>query len=277
MRQRPWPIMILALFHFLAPLGNGILSAFLEGRPLLRYFEMLIHGKPWWALADFFLLPPLAGWAIYKCRSWSYPIFLLSAATTVYTNYLSWKGHPQLFSFPMFLASTMLDVAFVTYFLLPTVRVMYMDPKMRWWDSKPRFLVRLRGRVGTDSASGRCMITDVSEGGVFIRTTVPLKVGQGIRVAFHFFDRIFSIKGEVVYSTQRAKAGYGVRFSHNRQSGRDMKRLTRALRVAGVARRNPVNWREDFRAWLKTLLTSGKGFTPRNAAEHRASERKNAA
>lgn len=262
MRYRPWPIVILALCHFLAPLGNGILSAFLEGVPVMRYFPLLVQTKPVWVLVDFFLMPPLAGWAIYKCRKWSYPVFLGGAALTILANFMTWKQHPRLFSFPMFLATVALDIAFVTYFLLPSVRAVYLDPRLRWWESKARFLVRLKGRVTIDGHSDRCTITDISEGGVFIRTSADLALGTVTGISFHYFGRIFSAQGRIVYGSESPRAGYGVQFIHTRQSRKAVRRLTKALRISGVRTRNPSDWRNDFARWARTFLTTGKGWRP---------------
>lgn len=261
MKHRPWPIVLLALFHLLAPVASVLVSSFLSDMSVGAFLTATYRTTSAWGLIDFFLLLPVAGVAIFACKRWSYPVFLLVAMQTVYSNFSTYRAFPS--EFPLWLFSTfaVMDVAFVGYFLLPQVRAPYFNARLRWWETKPRYLVRFRGRMASEEASGKCIVTDISEGGCFIKTTQKQNVGDVVRLQFGFLSQKHRVLAKVVYKA-RAVSGYGVQFLHDETSAAKLKTLCRGLQAMGVGWRGQVDLKSDFREWAKMLLTTGKGIVP---------------
>jgi len=80
------------------------------------------------------------------------------------------------------------------YFLLPAVRAAYFNAKLRWWETKPRYLVNIPasfGRKGASSARGT--MVNLSEGGAFLKTARKYKKSQKIHVQFYLLGRDYEV------------------------------------------------------------------------------------
>jgi hypothetical protein len=264
MRTRPWPIVILALFYLIAPIGNALLGAWLTRTSPIYYFHLLMLKKTWYELLTFVALFPIAGIAIFAIKKWSYPVFLAVSVTTFYGNYQNWVHYPQVMSLAFLVGLYVFNIALVSYFLLPAVRAPYFNKRLRWWESKPRYLVNLRGDLTGDFGKKKCVITDLSEGGLFLQTTRKLEQGEVITVETQLFHRQVSFLGKVVYFRNSPEKGYGVQFSdQSPENRRALRQLVRGLRLIGVPERNGApNLAEDFIEWARLVASTGRGLVP---------------
>lgn len=267
MLARPWPIVILAVLHILGPIGNLFLSAWVQKLPVNEYFFTLIHTSSAWGLIDFFVLLPLAGIALYLCKKWSYPVFLIIAGTTVYSNFQTYQQFSELFTFGMFLATFFLDAVFVGYFLIPAVRAPYVDPRLRWWESKPRFVVRIRTLIFIGQNKFNGVIMDISQGGVFIKTPRTLDSQEPVRLLFSIFGKEFNVNGQIVYRRQGQMPGFGIRFLHTTKTKRAIKRFVKGLESMGINTRTHFDWKSDLITWVADFVTTGKGLIPKVPAK----------
>ncbi len=64
MKQRPWPIILLAIFHLFAPVGNFFINAHYVPVDSWTYFVAHFDPVNIGSSLIFFLVPPLAGLAI---------------------------------------------------------------------------------------------------------------------------------------------------------------------------------------------------------------------
>ena len=263
MLARPWPIVILAVLHLLGPVGNLFLSAWVQKQTINDYFYSLIHTSSTWGLIDFFVLLPLAGIALYLCKKWSYPVFLVIAGTTVYSNFTTYQQYSDMFTLNMFLITFILDAVFVGYFLIPAVRAPYIDPRLRWWESKPRYLIRFRTILTNSQKKSNGVMMDISQGGAFVKTSSPLNTQEPVRLSFSVLGKEFNVKGQIVYQRQGKVPGYGVQFLHTAQSKRSIKRLTRGLKNMGIPTRTQFDWKSDLITWVADFVTTGKGLIPK--------------
>lgn len=267
MKTRPWPIVLLAIIHILGPVGNTFLSAQLQHLNPIAFLSAYIRTQSLWKLFDFFLIYPLAGLAIYACKKWSYPLFLAVSFYTVYSNYLIWKIAPQIYPFALFGITTLLDIVFVGYFLNSAVRAMYMNPRLRWWESKPRYLIGAPCTVRIDGAADQAPeytaeFADISENGIFLLNVrdSSLKEKQSILLNFTLLGQDYQSRGRVIHCR---KEGCGVIFLHDKDTKKKLKALCRVLKFQDVPIRGAVNLKEDFKNWIITLLKTGEGLIPK--------------
>lgn len=266
MVRRPWPLVVLAFLHGVAPIFNLAIGAMLTHQAFFHHFKrVMIQSTPLQMFENFLMLP-LAGLAIYAFRTWSYFAYLGVIAMSFYFNYLKWDSNPQLFTMGILLACYALNLLTVTYFLLPAVRVAYFNPSLRWWESKPRYPVNILSRLHQGEREFDAEITNISEGGVFIRLSEDaLRIGDHIRAQFTIFQIPIELHGRVVHVGDDVRPGYGVQFTeHMTEAMRlNVKRLTQALRIIGVGpRAGRQNWKKDFARWLTGLVTRGEGLMP---------------
>ncbi|MFN8792497.1 MAG: hypothetical protein ACK5Y2_13665 [Bdellovibrionales bacterium] len=76
MRKRPWPIVILAVLHALAPIGNILFNAWLSGFTLAIFWKALWLPENRETLFVFTAIPILGAIMIYLCKKWSYYLYI---------------------------------------------------------------------------------------------------------------------------------------------------------------------------------------------------------
>ena len=263
MRQRPWPILILAFFHLLAPLFNLLFCSWIFKLTPAHYFELLIKNQPTWVVAEFFLLLPIGGIAIYLVKKWSYPVFFGIFLINLFQNYQAIRTSPGQFGWSVVILAYVLNLAIVSYFLIPAVRTAYFNPRLRWWETKPRFLLNVLGEFKVGEKTHPCTVLNISEGGAFLCSDVAMKPGTEIQIIFRLLTREIHLRGATVYRKLGDTAGYGVQFLHTPETLDQMTRVIRAFKLMGLARRPEVGrpW-DEFKLWAKTLITTGKGWKP---------------
>jgi len=263
MKTRPWPIVILALIHIFGPIGNIFLNSILQNLSPVIYLVNLFHTESVWGLIDFFALLPLAGLAIYSCKKWSYPIFLTIALWTVYSNVSFWSDSAHAFPGVILAISVILDVLFVSYFLIPAVRTTYFDARVRWWEQKPRYIVDIpTSLTQSDQPSQTALIRDIAEGGVFLESKATLDPKIPVHLSFSVSEQLAEVIGTLVYHRSGEHSGYGIKFNLTPDSSRAIQAITRILEKNNTPTRLTVNLKADFALWFSRFIKSGKGLIP---------------
>jgi len=264
MRTRPWPLVILAIFHILAPIGNMLISCYLSHANVVTYIQSF---RSLFDALQFFMIFPVAGFAIYAMKKWSYPIFLVAMLWGFYVNYDTWHNYPQLFPLTLLIFIYVVNTAIVSYFLIPAVRMVYFNPRLRWWESKPRYRLGVSSHVKRSEGSQfDCEIGNISEGGVFLATAAgAVNTDEEIRLVFEFYQLDFDLPAKVMYlGAVDGRMGCGVQFvGLTREQTRQVKKLVNALELLGAERRpaREAKW-QSFTTWLQELIQTGKGIVP---------------
>ncbi len=262
MKTRPWPIVILALCHILAPLPNIMLSAHLQGVGLWQYLQTFPSPAELVLYMAFF---PVAGVAIFCTKKWSFPVFLSAMAWGFFITYRSWAMVPDQFPIALLFGAFAVNLAAVGYFLIPEVKRVYFDSTVRWWEQLPRYYVVFGAELFplTGNTSVKCTILDISEGGAFVRVASKSNFTEKVRIQFEAFGMDIELVGRIAHCGVGEKQGYGIQFEDmGRERKRMVKKLIKALRLLGSEcnkRGNSIP--TDFAAWTKGLM-SGKGLIP---------------
>lgn len=262
MKSRPWPILILGAIHILNPFYSFVFLAWLSQQDP---GFMLSRLQSPWQFFEFWLLFPLAGVAIIAMRRWSYPIILFVWLYNFYTSYAAWSQNPETVTLPILIANYLLSITILGYFLIPNVRAVYYNPRLRWWEQKPRFYYELpcTVRLGEESFEG--LVLDLAEGGLFITTNESLSLNQTISISFPVEQSQVTLGGEVVHRGQNEqKNGYGIRFLEIDSKQKEILfPFLRELEKSGIPQREARTiTRQTFMNWLKNLFTTGKGVIP---------------
>lgn len=270
MKTRPWPIVLLALVRILSPISSIFLNAwFIQMNPGLYLYRFLTKGELFNQI-DFFVLPVVSGIAVYAMKKWSYPVFLSISAWTLFTNanfVMQVRNTPGIW---WVISLFILDFGFVSYFLLlSTVRKMYFDSRLRWWEQKPRYIVELDGELQKDPMSKpmQCSILDISEGGILIKTKDSFVMHEPVQLSFTCFHLPIRVKAVPVHY-EPSMNRYGFQFTDIPRSERsNLKRLVKALSILQAPLRSTKKSKfSDFMAWAKLLVTQGKGWAPELAS-----------
>lgn len=267
MEKRPWPIVLIALLHFFEPQAKLLFYSWLWDVPVARFITFMLSGKNLWGTFMFLFSFPIAGLAIFAVKRWSLPVFVaiqvLTFAQHVHDSSLS----PARFPPWMVGAFILGNLLVTTYFLLPAVRLAYVDPRVRWWEAKPRYLVRWPVRLTQHGQTWDAVIANVAQGGFFceFRGTVTLDTTQDLNAAFAYQDFRFELNGSIRHSRfEDGKSYYGVKFEAvPAASKQTLARCMRTLEKQGFDRKPPrENPFKAFWAWATTLAKTGKGLFP---------------
>jgi hypothetical protein len=264
MKRKPWAIIILALLHILAPVGNLILNAQLLGHTLFEHWSYWLSFMPNILLLTYAVLPIIAGIAIFICKRWSYWVYLICLSLIFISNLYGFYTDLSLLKLAFLMMVLIADLLAVAYFLVPAVRIVYFNPKLRWWESVLRYhfshVIDMNGVVNAGH------ITNISEDGVFVSSQMALEEQEKIVLSWDFENFDYSIEAKVVYKNVRNnKEGYGMQFIHTAESKKQIRRLCAKLRLSGFAMETSTPGPKDsFLNWVKEIMKNPQGIFPKN-------------
>lgn len=260
MKSRPWPIVIFGLIHILNPFYSFLFLLLLsQDTPIL----LLSKFQTSWQIIEFWGLYPIAGFAIWSMKSWSYPIILIVWIYNFYASYQSWSVYPHLVTLPLLAANYIVSLLVLAYFFIPNVRSVYFNPRLRWWERVPRFYFEWPCEILINEKKVDGLILDLAEGGAFIASAQDLFLKQNISICFQSDFGPFNFKAEIVHLGPGQRKGYGICFLDS--TNEEVKRLRQfieSLEEKGIARRLVLGKDQSLLNWVKTLFTTGRGIIP---------------
>ncbi len=262
MKARPWPIVTLGVIHILHPLLTFIFMGIALGDGFSQIFN---QSSGAWDNIRFWFLFPLAGLAIIAMRPWSYVVLFAVWAESFVYNFKAWQAHPELLSIEILILNYLVSLFIIIYFLVPNVRAVYFNPRVRWWEQKPRFLFDIPCSVQADDKTYAGMILDLSVGGAFCALQKQYPLGTELMVKFEINQEPMRLKGKIVHERPEGEMfGYGVQFlDFDKKVQEKLQAFVKGLASQGVGTRpNPSELQKSFFQWAKTLVTSGKGLLP---------------
>lgn len=267
MIRKPWPIVIISFIFFIIPIINilgtyyflkseylfsdYIRSLFLDSVNFLPLFNMIVPSL-------------IAGYAVYSVKKWSYPVFLICMAWI--TCQMFFKFSYQFSGSEFFLTviiPMIINIGYVSYILLPKVRAPYYDARLRWWETKPRYVFETDIKITFADTFTDGKMTNISEGGLFAIIPTSIEPNTIIKLNLSILETPLEILAKVVYRKPDGTS-HGLQFE--KVTG-PQKKIVKAI-ISKLAANNyemtrPVpRWDEDFIKWFKTLITTGKGFVP---------------
>lgn len=262
MNKKPIQFFVLAIFQFLTPLFNIAVNAATYHRSPLEILRWTWDAG---ALHVFecLLIGPTIGMAVILVRRWSYPVIVGGAAWTALRNIFVWSQHPGVIPFSTLLSVNIFPLLLIAYFLLPSVRAVYLYPIIRWWELSPRFQYSDETVFTLRGARLLGKITNISLGGMFVETSQELPLGRALSFEFEVMDFRFELEARPVFRSSSNQGGYGLQFVHNETSRGRMERAMRMLERYEMPR-IPERRALAHEAWdLAKELSQGRGIIPK--------------
>lgn len=259
MKRKPWSLIVLALLHIFAPIGNLIFNALRSHRSLTAQWHYWFELLPKHLLFIYVVVPVLAGIFIFICRRWSYWAYLVCLGVIFLSNLYSFSTSMNWGTFAALILVVVVDLLIVAYFVVPSVQQVYFDPRLRWWEAAHRYNFDHDGTVNGAKATFR----NLSQGGVFYTSNQNFAEGDKVDIWWNYNDQETHVSGIVVYRNPKMP-GYGIRFEHTNDSQKSVKAVIDSLDAQGkiVVERLPGP-EDSFAVWLKKLVTTGEGLFPR--------------
>jgi len=267
MSRKPWPIIFLSLIFLAIPLVNLIVTFFIlkTNYSFLDYLYSLVTiSSNYMPLFDMMIPSLISGIAIYCVRKWSYPVFLVCMSwitlKMILSTKLSFDNVDIIFTFLIPMAA---NIFFVSYILLPEVRAAYFDPRLRWWETKSRYLITNDLKIKINEELLDAKISNISEGGLFAEIPKSVEPQAEVTLSFEMFAQQITLAAKIVYSTPNGQS-HGLQFINISKEQKKILKIIIGKLVEGkyqVSRPVPI-WTEDLASWFKKLIKTGKGFVP---------------
>lgn len=264
MKRKPWPLIVLALLHFLAPVGNIFANSIFANVSVGTYIQALFHPDEVARTIIFLGIPIAGGILIYICKKWSYYLYLALMVLPFFYSYMSWQAQPSIELGVYLVAFYVINLLVVGYFILPQVRQVYFDPRLRWWETKPRFKAEFETDFTWVDQKAKGEIKNLSEGGLFIETDMKMNTLGRIDIDFKYKEKTYALKGEIVYGrNSNGRNGYGISLGESDAQKERVKSLISSLSEQGMLMTGRAPTDEDsFLYWIKRLLKQKKGWVP---------------
>ncbi len=240
-----------ALIYLCFPVLHLTFIGILFNIPLTSWIRILL--SPFYYVVAFFAM--ITGYGLWEMRRWSWHLLLFTNIAVIYENALIANDYGESHNNGLaFLVSVIILLALV-YRIAREVRVPYFFPKIRWWESNPRYRLSVpvkltlkplpalpghsQGKTeGPESPQGReivAEILDLSMGGCFIKVREPIGLDERLELSFQVFGVPLECLGVVVWRTQSTVThprGMGVKFQLlTRPQKKTLKLITRKLRL----------------------------------------------
>lgn len=264
MKRKPWALIVIALLHLLSPIGNIIANSYLSRVSVPVYVKALFTPDELFRTSIFLFIPVLGGFLIYLCKKWSYYLYMILMTIPFIYSYNSWQSQPNQNLGIYLILFYLINLLVVGYFVLPQVRQVYFDPRLRWWETKPRYKAEFETDVNWLEKSAKGEIKNISEGGIFIQTDLLINPNARINISFKYNNVSHNFLGEIVYiNTNTKPPGYGVSLIINETQADSLKRLIRDLSEHGTLITSRAPDKEDsFISWVMRVINLKKGLIP---------------
>jgi Tfp pilus assembly protein PilZ len=221
-----------ALFYMTFPIAYVVIAALVFDMPGASCVHLLL--SPFFYAVS--LIAVISGWGLWEMHRWAWYLFGFSNLLIIYQTALVMnqysESHHRLIGFIV----SVLTILSVFLRVSKEVRVPYFFPKIRWWESDPRYRLAVRSeitrKVSEEKLSGE--ILDLSTTGCFIKTRIDLKTDEPIQLQFELFKLLVKVDGVVVWrseSTVTHPKGVGVKFSSSeRPTKRHLRLMTKRLK-----------------------------------------------
>lgn len=247
-----------AIFYLGFPVFYILVTALLFDIPAQQCLRILLS-------PSYYLISVLAiavGYGLWEVKRWGWYLFittnfLIAWQNAIFVNQYG-TSHHKVLAF----AASLVFLIVMTVRVAREIRVPYFFPKIRWWESNPRYKLAVSAKmVRKDGSIVEGQILDLSLGGCFIKLRGELDLHEVLNLAFTVFGAPIEAQGVVVWRTQSTVThpkGIGVKFyPFVRAQKRSMRQIHQRLRKINALYRSSrylLN-QEDFLKRLQELET----------------------
>lgn len=203
----------IAIGYMAFPVSYLICAALLYQMPLAQCGRLLL--SPWYYL--FSLLGMITGLGLWGLHRWSWYLLVTLHFLALYSNAIllaEFSESPQKLAA---YAISVIIVGLLTFRIHREIRVPYLLPRIRWWESDPRHRLSLKASIRRMNAEkgipSDCL--DLAWSGCFLKTRQDFKADETVLVQIEAFGLTLQCAGAIVWRTQSSVTvpkGIGVKF-----------------------------------------------------------------
>jgi Tfp pilus assembly protein PilZ len=214
------------------PMAYLLVASLMFDLPATACVQLLL--SPFYYIVS--VLAIAGGYGLWEMYRWGWYVYIVSNIfigyeTAIVMNQYS-ESHHKLLGFIL----SLLAIVVVAFRVSREIRVPYFFPKIRWWESNPRYRLAVPAavtrKVSEEAVTGE--ILDLSMSGCFVKTRVDLKTDEPVHLKFEVFKQAVQCEGVVVWkseSTVTHPKGVGVKFTTiERQEKRSLRLVAKRLK-----------------------------------------------
>lgn len=206
-------IKTVALVYMAFPMTYVLFAALLFDIPAKACVSLLL--SPFYYLISFIAV--VSGYGLWEMRRWGWYVFLLANVMTGYGNAVLLTDYGTTHHKVLAFAFSIIVLLVLVYRVSREVRVPYFLPRIRWWESNPRYRLIVPCRL--ERSGGEVLeaeILDLSITGCFVKMRSDVDQDEHLDLKFTMFGEPLECRGVVVWRTQSAVThprGIGVKFT----------------------------------------------------------------
>lgn len=200
------------------------------------------------------------GYGLWEMKRWAWYLLIITNIFIGYSNAVIVHDYSESHYKGLVFFTSVVVMIGVVLRLSREIRVPYFFPKIRWWESNPRYRLSVpvqmkHGQLGAIEGQ----ILDLSLGGCFIKLRSDIRQDDVVELGFKVFDHPMSCQGVAVWCTQGAVThprGVGVKFVNlDKEQRRALRLITRRLKkIATFYRRSRyLLSQDDFNKKLEEI------------------------
>jgi len=258
-----------AIFYLGFPLFYIVCAALLFDIPARAYFSILL--SPGYYVLSVFAIA--VGYALWEVQRWGWYLFVGTNFLIAYENAVAVTVYGTSHHKVMAFFASLFFLLVLSFRVAKEIRVPYFFPKIRWWESNPRYKLSVPVKImRTDGTTTEGQIMDLSMGGCFVKIRSEIVQHEAVRLSFVVFGLELECPGVIVWRTQSTVTmpkGVGVKFSPMARAEKRILKLIhhRLKKIAHFYRRSRYLLNQDD--FLKRLNEIEKGTFRSSSARKR--------
>jgi hypothetical protein len=227
--------------------------------------EIKIVLSPWFWIIS--VIAVVSALGVLRIRWYGWSLFLFSHLTVTYQTALALVHYSHAPHRLFIFLSTVVVQSLMVYVVGREIRVPYFFPKIRWWESDPRYKLSVQTKlIREDESELEGEIMDLSLGGCFVKTHSYFIPDEVLRLDFTLFEKVVQCSGKVVWRTESTVThpkGIGIKFETlSKENAQCIKQATRKLKklartYSQLTRER--NWQEYLAREQRYQAKSGGG------------------
>ncbi len=221
----------IAFFYLSFPFAYVIAAALIFDVPARSCVRMLL--SPLFIIVS--LIAMVAGYGLWEMRRWAWHGFFATNIVVTYLNAIVVQDYSESHHKLLAFLFSMTCVALVLLRVAREIRVPYFFPKIRWWESNPRYRLAVPALIlRKDGTPLEGQILDLSITGCFVKLRQDMQADEQVQIKFTVFKLELDCSGVVVWrstSTVTHPKGIGIKFGElQRPQKRALRLITRRLK-----------------------------------------------
>lgn len=216
MKNKPLIFTVLSILCFIEPVVKVLYFKATTDFDFAVIFANITARNSFVDVVDFWFIFPIAGLLVMRLRKWSYFSFMAVLGYINYTLFtyekFTWpynSATPFFYNYFVAIASA----AVFMVFLSPKIREPYFDRRVRFWEWKTRYDVRIHCKLQGDHLTFPSEILNISQSGAFVLESKYMNVGDRLLMEFNFLGQSMSFPVEVVNKhSVKKQQGFGLQF-----------------------------------------------------------------